>query len=513
MADVLLPLEWDGSRLSIPNASRTQDGYLSTDAFVLFSGGAVVPVTSFNTRTGEVVLLEDDVLAALGYVPLNKHGDTMTGSLTLAGHPTISSSALQAATKGYVDSHAGSGSGLIDGQYLASSFGASGSKTKFTGAVNAGSTTLTLAAGSVNDFAVGQGILVTAGASGVDLLTKVDAVSGNTVTLHVAAGATRASTNVQHDDTVALQSGLDALQGGATLIMEPGFYRVNGPKGLYGALLHFPRPPEIPGNFRSECYRIIGYNVPVIPGADMPQESGAVIIQSDKVDTTASILASGDYSAGLSGINHSNVAIEGVTFRTYDNPSINGLDLGIQNNCFLSNVSFDTGMSAQGDLIFGGITPGGSQPTHATYAVRLPQVNACSQVLTRNLTVSNYGIGVIGDELWHTTGTWIQRCGVGVQGHAGLDANYPIVGDLLIVQCPKSIDASACRMRFDCHVDFETDHGAGAWWNPVNHFNDPSNRANGIIRYINISAGSGGGASIAIVIAGASGVTFHPTGF
>ena len=63
-----------------------------------------MPVTSFNTRTGEVVLLEDDVLAALGYVPLNKHGDTMTGPLLLSRDPVSSD---EAATRAFVLENAG----------------------------------------------------------------------------------------------------------------------------------------------------------------------------------------------------------------------------------------------------------------------------------------------------------------------------------------------------------------------------------------------------------------------
>src|SRR5580765_9060515 len=113
MGKVLQPLvvTSDGHTLTIPQASSIQDGYLSRDDFVLFSGGETVPVTSFNTRTGEVILLEDDVLAALGYAPLNKHGDTMTGPLTLAGPP---SATLHAASKAYVDSIAG---GAVPGRY------------------------------------------------------------------------------------------------------------------------------------------------------------------------------------------------------------------------------------------------------------------------------------------------------------------------------------------------------------------------------------------------------------
>jgi hypothetical protein len=508
MADVLPPLVVHGSKLAIPQATAIQDGYLSARDFILFSGGTVVPVTSFNTRTGEVLLLEDDVLAALGYVPLNKHGDTMTGPLTLAGPPSLP---LHAATRAYADSLiTGASSGLIRGVYLASSFGASGSKLKFTGAVNSGSTTLTLATGSTPDFQVGHGIFITgAGAGGGNLLTKVDGVSGTTITLHDPAGTTRSSTNVQHDDTVALQAGLDQLGavGGGTLLVEPLFYRVNGPVDpTFRSILKFPFWPAISGG-RPPCFRVMSYNVPVAPGAGDTQELGAAIIQSDVVNTTASILASGppDPDPTYANGTYSITAIEGITFRTYDNPQINGLDLNPSWNVFLRNVSFDTGMSGQGNIVFGGSILPGAEPTHGTFALRLPAVNYSTQVLTENLTISNYGIGVIGDELWHTTGTWIQRCGIGIQGHPG-GGNYPIVGDLLIVQCKKDIDCSVGRMRFDCHVDFETDPSPG-WWYTASHIYDPDNTAAGIIRWINIMAGSGGGASSSITVHGANNVS------
>jgi hypothetical protein len=47
------------------------------------SSGAAGGVTSFNTRTGAVVLNSGDVTTALGYIPVNKAGDTMSGNLSL----------------------------------------------------------------------------------------------------------------------------------------------------------------------------------------------------------------------------------------------------------------------------------------------------------------------------------------------------------------------------------------------------------------------------------------------
>jgi len=43
-------------------------------------------VASFNGRTGTVTLTSTDVTSALGYVPVNKTGDAMTGTLTSSGY-------------------------------------------------------------------------------------------------------------------------------------------------------------------------------------------------------------------------------------------------------------------------------------------------------------------------------------------------------------------------------------------------------------------------------------------
>jgi hypothetical protein len=98
------PLIYLDGVLSIPKATATQDGYLSAADYVAFLAGATsdMGVVSFNTRTGEVMLLSNDVIFALGYVPINKDGDTMNGPLVLPGNPTLGS---QAANKAYVDAN------------------------------------------------------------------------------------------------------------------------------------------------------------------------------------------------------------------------------------------------------------------------------------------------------------------------------------------------------------------------------------------------------------------------
>lgn len=63
--------------------------------------GGVKVGSNLSLSSGTVSLSSGNVTAALGYTPVNKAGDTMTGALTLAADPT---NALDAATKQYVDS-------------------------------------------------------------------------------------------------------------------------------------------------------------------------------------------------------------------------------------------------------------------------------------------------------------------------------------------------------------------------------------------------------------------------
>jgi hypothetical protein len=292
--DVISPLVWNGSTLSIPRARSDQDGYLSRETFVLLSGNGevIVPVTSFNTRTGEVVLLEDDVLAALGYVPqhslgytpLNKAGDTMTGALTLNADPSGSSAALQAATKGYVDSKGGVMA--MPATYYLTDFNASGSQTKYSGSVSSGSTTLTTT--GATDFKVNQGIYIRgAGSSGAALVTKITAISGTAITLQNAAATTvsAVTNNVQHDDSAAFQSALDTIMaaGGGTLYVPDGFYRLNGPLTDINSIIKIPYNAGYPGTNTLKSISIIGLNQPFPSFSGVPSTKGAVF-QTDRVD-------------------------------------------------------------------------------------------------------------------------------------------------------------------------------------------------------------------------------------
>jgi hypothetical protein len=475
MGKVLQPLvvTSDGHTLTIPQASSIQDGYLSRDDFVLFSGGETVPVTSFNTRTGEVILLEDDVLAALGYAPLNKHGDTMTGPLTLAGNPV---SALQAATKGYVDSHA-AGSSQVPGIYFASDFNASGSKLKFTGTISTGTLTrLTITAAS--DFVVGQGVFIaSAGAGGQPLVTKVDAIDATLkiITLHDAATAV-SSVNVQHDDTVALQTGINTAYAdphGGKFIIEQGYYRLNK-MGTAGACL------TIPYNAQETPERFFEITAPIPP----PQLTYYTGLPSDDGTVLQSDLISGGFIMSIVGgpggaLNNTTLYLSNLTFRTYDNPGINALDLDPGAfQLYVENICCDAGVPMLA----------GSQPSNGCIGIRFPAREHLSMGTCKNIYVSNYGVGVVTGEVMVHLNTSIYRCSVGVHM---LPAPHLATGRYLLWNCTTMAQFDGI-LPISLVIDMEQWNGP-QWYGtqPGHIFYDPNNLVTGKIEYVIIQSNVG----------------------
>ena len=261
-----------------------------------------MPVTSFNTRTGEVILLEDDVLAALGYVPLNKHGDTMTGPLILpAGNPP---SANAAASKAYVDANVGPGTfnpaRYFPRTWWLADFNASGSPATFTGSITSGSRTLTLTS-STHDFVVGQGIAIqTAGnlavvTAGSNLhVSTITAIAGAVITIADPAAHTATGKTVQHDDTVALQTAINTAlaAGSGKVVCDAGHFRLNGPLTDINSIIKFPFvrmnvPVDPPAAIWIEGPRF------VIPGLRDATSSSGTIFQTDRIgaNSDSSVMA------------------------------------------------------------------------------------------------------------------------------------------------------------------------------------------------------------------------------
>jgi hypothetical protein len=478
------PIIESGSTLSIPRASKTENGYLSKEDFILFSEGSAVAVTSFNTRTGEVLLLDDDVLAALGYAPLNRAGDTMTGPLTLSGPP---SSALHAATRGYVDTNAAGAEADI---YRVAAYGASGSSNRYSGSISNGQSVLTTTTAS--DFAIGHGILVKgAGASGADLVTKVAAITGTSVTLQNSASTTisAVANNVQHDDTVAIQTAIDAAfgAGGGTVLFNSGYFRINKGWTDFNSILKVPHQPQsdkpVPISFKSTAAH--GH------AGGVASTLGSTVIQTDLVGSGSrpSMLSYGPYdneAADFSTCSQTPITMESLTWRTYDNPQINGLDLiACGGYTILRDVTIDTGMP-----IFNQ-----TEPTHGTFGLNLPGNNLTSFIDCTNVGINAYAVGCVASEVAQFNNTVIFACGVGLWILSGY---HLLSGRLLIWHCPTFIQFSSTAISnvIDFAVAIEYAYGPPgdpAWVVPAaNHgFYDPNNHARGKIEYIAIQGTTG----------------------
>lgn len=101
---------------------------------------------------------------------------------------------------------------------------ASGSSTTTTGSMASGSTSLT-GVGNTVGWSVGMGIsVVGAGVSGALLVTQVTAISGSVFTLSTAASSSVSNAVVTHDDTVAVQSAINAAAGVAPCIIGGAGY-------------------------------------------------------------------------------------------------------------------------------------------------------------------------------------------------------------------------------------------------------------------------------------------------
>jgi hypothetical protein len=498
---------------------RGRDGS-TAKAFPSGSQAAINPIAHTHNLLAQtlidvetVVLSQATDIAGLEAEIDNKlplSGGTLTGPLILSGPPAVD---LHAATKAYVDSSVIVGGGLPYGTFWMSTFNASGSAATTTGSITSGTPTLTVA--SPATFAVNQGIYISgAGPAGANLITTITAIAGTTITLAVNASTTRSNVLVQHDDTVAIQTAINLISTihSLTLLFDNGTYRINGPiNPATNSILTLPHSPYNQGIPRT--LRMFGQSTMMADVLSTPSPQGT-IIQSDQTGTSgnSSMFNVGSPYLGNSFgeifylANSGTIDIRDMYWRTHDNPRISAIDLWMGNNVFLTNVTVDTGHNPQGTLSDDSLA--GAEPTHGTFAIRLPRVSTLSQ--TNNVSITNYEFGLIYSDLFHSISLFIQRCKTALmtRGH-----DYPVTGVILIVQCGTGLYVESGnafgRPGLDCTIKWEIDpRNLGHWWEtaPNKYIYDGGNLLFGQLKYY-VVQGYIAGVGLPITVTGTTALT------
>ena len=178
--------------------------------------------------------------------------------------------------------------------------------------------------------------------------TKVDAIDGTLkiITLHIAATAAVSAVNVRHDDQAAIQAAIQAAfdNHGGTIIVGPGFYRLNGPLNSIGSLLMLPYTDLEPATAIS----IVGTVGPYWPNFLGGVTPYGAIFQTDVVAPMGAILRANNFDPGPGNpVGHcNNISLTlNLTFRTYNDQQISGIDMGVVANFFTKYVTVDAGVA------------------------------------------------------------------------------------------------------------------------------------------------------------------------
>ena len=195
------------------------------------------------------------------------------------------------------------------------------------------------------------------------------------------------------NNTAAFSACLDALvaAGGGRMVLprtKLGIYRGN----IIIPPVHEWATVEIVGNLQPPP--IVG----TVGKETFCSNCSHTVVQSLEKSGPAVIFVSpapGQYASFSSAF----VTIRDLEVRTYDNPSISGIDLGYAQQCSLQNVFVNTAVySVQA-----------AQPTHGTSGIVTPYINNGAYTMLRNIAVSGYFNGIVCNE--HTDGDGTSQLG------------------------------------------------------------------------------------------------------
>jgi hypothetical protein len=460
--------ETDTNRLKYGDGSTAWN---TLDYFV-FDG---TPVTIANT-TGLQAALDSKAASSHTHAVADTTGlqATLDSKASAASVATIQSELDSAAGTGDLVRESAIGGATPDLEiYPVIDYGASGSPVTTTGSINSSSPTLTVA--SASSFAIGQGVYIAgAGAAGANLITTISNIVGTTITLATNASTTVSNVLVQHDDTKAIQDAIDAAvtAGGGEVRFFNGRFRVN--RAFDGSTNSILNTALIPDGDPPIALKLSSPTPPTWFNYDGDTGVTGTIIETARAGsgTWPSMFAGKAFAqdANYPNYNYISIHMENLVWRTFDNPTLSGLDLGMFYNAKTDNVQVDTGTSQTG----------AAEPTATTFGIRMPQVGNFGVSRLKDTSVIGYRRGVIASEHFKPDNLVISRCFTGLYCVFGY---HPAIGNMVIFQCPETIVFSDA-LPVDFTVDQEGAIGLG-WWDidTGRDIYDPSNLARGVIRY------------------------------
>lgn len=252
-------------------------------------------------------------------------------------------------------------------------------RTTTTVGTTAAGTAVTLTADI--GLSAGQGVFIAgAGVAAVDYIgTVVSCVGTALVVTPATSTSVSAGAKVQHDSSAAINAAMASAvaSGGVRCYFPPGFYRVNGPildPTNAKCILQVPdivySPAVLPGNPPVQielCGPLPPAGVAFCSGVET---YGGAVIQSDVVYASGSILGGYANTAGSYGhLTSVWLTLRNLTFRTYDDPALSGVNANYIGSCVLQDVQIDTGIQQvsgnitfpmSNGLVFGYSSPGSS---------------------------------------------------------------------------------------------------------------------------------------------------------
>lgn len=280
------------------------------------------------------------------------------------------------------------------------------------------------------------------------------------------------------DNTAAFSACLKA-------VIAAGGGRVYLPDGVYHGRIIIPavsRPApswitiEITGE--SEPTPVFGTI------GDFPLQNKGTIVKCLAGTGPAVISAQQSPAALYGGFSAVNVVIKNLDVRSYDNPSIGGIDLNYALQCKLENVFINTGIySVQA-----------SQPTHGTCGLVTPANNNAALTILRNVVVTGYHTGILVHE--HTDGENINlACDFnGLEFATAHHASF--FGRVGAQRCTHAITVTGRHGFTIQQLDVEI-AGPGQtnrlneWQATESNLNDPGNLGTGDLNYWVVEGGVG----------------------